>query len=230
MIVTLCPGAGPVCGGKFGQTHDQGEWAVAVFGYDFARWWRLAPWSTNPLMRGRDRTAALAFACAMAVILGLVPFAALVGSLTYADLDAESVRTSATTQQIDAVVTTEPTLRSQPSGTVDVIDHYATVAWEWPPGQLHSDEIRVPDGTERGGTVPTRVDAEGRRVAEPSSATSNVLLGIAAAVGFWVVGTVVVATSLEATRYFDRRARMRQWDRDWLKFETERGRTKGDSA
>ncbi|OZC80943.1 hypothetical protein CH274_12080 [Rhodococcus sp. 06-418-5] len=55
---------------------------VAVFGYDFARWWRLAPWSTNPLMRGRDRTAALAFACAMAVILGLVPFAALLGSLT----------------------------------------------------------------------------------------------------------------------------------------------------
>lgn len=201
-----------------------------MFGYDFARWWRLAPWSTNPLMRGRDRTAALVFACAMAVILGLVPFAALLGSLTYADLDAESDRTSATTQQIDALVTSEPTLRSQPSGIIDATDRYATVAWEWPPGQQHSDEIRVPDDTELGGTVATRVDAEGRRVAEPSSATSNVLLGIAAAVGFWVACTVVVVTALQATRYFDRRARFRQWDRDWLEFETERGRTKGDSA
>ncbi|OZC65731.1 hypothetical protein CH276_11135 [Rhodococcus sp. 06-470-2] len=203
---------------------------VAVFGYDFARWWRLAPWSTNPLMRGRDRTAALAFACAMAVILGLVPFAALLGSLTYADLDAAAARTSATTQQIDALVTSEPTLRSEDGAVFDHTEYYATVAWEWPPGQRHSGEVRLPDEAEQGATVSVRVDTEGRWVAEPSSATSNVLLGIVAAVGFWVACTVVVLTCLQATRYFDRRARMRQWDRDWLKFETERGRTKGDSA
>ena len=203
---------------------------VAVLGFEFARWWRLAPWSTKSLMRGCDRTAALVFGCAMVLILTLVPFAALLGSLTYSDLDAASARTRATTQQIDALVTSEPTLRSLPSGVIDATDYYATVAWEWPSGQQHSEEIRVPDGTEQGGTVPTRVDAEGRRVAEPSSATSNVLLGIAAAVGFWVACALVVVIALGATRYYDRRARMRQWDRDWLKFETERGRTRGDSA
>lgn len=230
LFITLCPGAPLVrCDTLEGRTILR-EWVVAVFGFDVARWWHLAPWSTNPLMRGRDRTSALVFACGLAVILGLVPFSALLGSLTYADLDAASARTRATTQQIDALVTSEPTLRSEESAVFDPTEHYATVAWEWPPGQRHSDEVRVPDEAEQGATVPVRVDSEGRRVAEPPSSTSNAVLGISAAVGFWVACTVVVVVALQATRYFGWRARMRQWDRDWLKFETERGRTKGDST
>ncbi|MFI8568256.1 hypothetical protein ACIGGF_17025 [Rhodococcus sp. NPDC078407] len=201
-----------------------------MFGFDVARWWRLAPWSTNPLMRGRDRTAALVVACGTAVILALVPFAALLGSLTYADLNAASARTRAGTQQIDALVTSEPTLRSEETAVFDPAEHYATVVWEWPPGQRHRDEVRVPDEAEQWETVLVRVDSEGGRVAEPPSSTSNAVLGISAAVGFWVTCAMVVVVAVQAMRYFGRRARMRQWDLDWLEFETERGRTKGDST
>ncbi|AJW41373.1 hypothetical protein CH273_17515 [Rhodococcus sp. 05-339-2] len=201
-----------------------------MFGYDVARWWHLAPWSSNPLMRGRDRAAAVLFAVAVSVVLALIPCAALVGSSVYLDLAAQSARTSATTRQVDAVVTGEPTVRSEPNSVMAVVELYATIVWEWPVGEKHSDEVRVPDGTVKGATVETRIDAQGDRVAEPATSTANVVSSVAAALGFWLGSTLVVITVLATGRHFDERARMREWDRAWLSFVTDRGRSRGGSA
>lgn len=197
---------------------------------EIRRWWRLAPWSANPLMRGCDRSSALLTLAAMVMLLIHVPIAATWGSLMYADLSARAAHERATHRQIEVMVLDDPSPRVVPGGPVDILDHRARVEWDVAGTDRREDEISVPPGTMKGDAVAVWIDETGARTGPPTSAVECVVVGISAAAAVWLAGAVLVGSALWGLRAADMRGRMQQWDRSWRDFETGQGHNHGESV
>lgn len=170
-----------------------------------------------------------AWAVTAVMVIVLVPFAALFGALTHANSAARTELHIATNHQVEALVTDDSTRRSVLAAPAENMDYYATIEWEARPGVQHDDQVRVSASTKKGDTVDIWVDNAGNRVAAPNSGLANAVLGVAAAVGFWGAGVVAALGTSATVSYTGRRAKLRQWERDWLDFAARRGRSRGGS-
>ncbi|WP_009472548.1 hypothetical protein [Rhodococcus sp. JVH1] len=189
------------------------------------RWWRLAPWSRNPLMRGTDRVDSVVAAVLITVVLIVVPFAAAFGTVTYTGLAERSHAELQTRHAQSAVLVEDPrpvVVADAHSRSPDTQDR-ATAQWTAPDGTLRSTDVETAPGTHRGDTVTVWVDTNGNVVAEPRSGMQNAAIAVSAALSVWAGAAVGALLLYSGVRWISGRSRMRQWDREW----NDLGRTPG---
>nr|WP_271213730.1 hypothetical protein [Rhodococcus wratislaviensis]GLK40951.1 membrane protein [Rhodococcus wratislaviensis] len=189
------------------------------------RWWRLAPWSRNPLMRATDRCDSVVAAVLITFILMVVPFAAALGTVTYTSLNERSHAELRTSHAQSAVVIDDPrhvVVADAPSRSPEMQGR-ATVQWTAPDGVLRSTDVEIRPGTHRGDTVTVWVDLTGNVVDEPRSGVENATIAVSAALLVWTVAAVCSLLLYVGVRWMNGRSRMHQWDRAWKDF----GRTQG---
>ena len=189
------------------------------------RWWRLAPWSRNPLMRGTDRVDSVVAAVLIAFVLIVVPFAAAFGTVTYTGLAERSHAELQTRHAQSAVLVEDPrpvVVADAHSRSPDTQDR-ATAQWTAPDGTLRSTDVQTAPRTHRGDTVTVWVDTNGNIVAEPRSGMQNAAIAVSAALSVWAGAAVGALLLYSGVRWISGRSRMRQWDREW----NDLGRTPG---
>ena len=189
------------------------------------RWWRLAPWSRNPLMRATDRWDSVVAAVLITFILIVVPFAAAFGTVTYTGLNERSHAELQTRHAQSAVLIDDPrqvVVADAHNRSPETQDR-ATAQWTAPDGTLRSTAVETTPGTHRGDTVTVWVDTNGNVVAEPRSGVQNAVIAVSAALSVWAGAAVCSLLLYMGVRWMNGRSRMRQWDREW----NDLGRTPG---
>ncbi|SNT10236.1 Rv1733c family protein [Rhodococcoides kyotonense] len=192
-----------------------GDWNTTLV----VRWWRLAPWSGNALMRRGDRVVSFATILAVFTALLLIPIAAVFGVSTYSNLDAESVLERAEFHRIDAVVVDAPVPVEVPMDYGVVTSSYATASWTYRDGIVHTGRVRLPVDASQGQRVPVWVDDAGALARPPRTGTENAALGVCAALGFWSVATMVTLVGVAGVWVLARRSDSKQWAREWRRLE-----------
>lgn len=187
-----------------------------------ARWWRLAPWSSNSLMRRGDRITSLATVMAVGFVLLLVPVAAVFGSSTYSRLGVESSLDSAHVHPAQATVVDVPTPVTAPTEFAVVMQSYAEARWRVADVE-HSGRVQVPIDAVQGQTIPIWVDDEGSRTRPPRKGIENAALGVCAALGIWAAGSVVAACGVGVVRLTAARANSKRWTRELRRLERSTG-------
>ncbi|RZL82437.1 MAG: hypothetical protein EOP32_11420 [Rhodococcus sp. (in: high G+C Gram-positive bacteria)] len=188
-------------------------------------WWRLAPWSRNPLMRTRDRINFVVAALMITFVLIMVPFAAAFGTVTYTSLNDQSRADLQSRHAQSAVLIDDPhrvIVGDAPSRAPETEDH-ATAQWTAPDGTLQSTDVETRPGAHRGDTVSVWIDPNGHVVDEPRSGLENAAIAVGAALSVWATAAVGSFLLLSGIRWVNTRSRMRQWDREW----NDVGRTPG---
>lgn len=189
------------------------------------RWWRLVPWSRNPLMRATDRFDAVVAAVLIAFILMMVPFAAAFGTVTNTGLNERSQAELQTRYAQSAVLIDDPRHVVVPDAAsrFPETQDRATAQWTAPDGALRSTVVETRSGTHRGDTVTVWVDMSGNVVDEPRLGVENAVIAVSAALSVWAAAAVCSVLLYLGVRWVNGRSRMRQWDREW----NDLGRTPG---
>ncbi|WP_072691638.1 Rv1733c family protein [Rhodococcus marinonascens] len=184
------------------------------------RWWRLAPWNRNPLMRTSDRLDFVATAVMIAFLLMMVPFAAAFGTATYTGLAERSHAEHQIGHAESAVLIDDPQqLVVWGTGSRSPqMENRATAQWSAPNGTLRSSAVEARSSAQRGDTVDVWVDTYGNVTEEPRSATENSAIAVSSALSVWVGAAVVSSLLFFGFRWMNTRSRMRQWDQEWNDF------------
>ncbi|MGW1044101.1 Rv1733c family protein [Streptomyces sp. NPDC002547] len=150
----------------------------------------------------------------------------LAGLLTAGAVERDLDRQRSERQEIPAVVTADA-VDAAPVRQIGARPARATVRWTGPDGSAHTDGARVPPGTRAGTGIAVWIDQRGRLAQEPLSgadaglraATAGVLVATAAGGTAWGCGWLV--------RVCLDRQRLRQWDEEWDRIDTQWGRKTG---
>lgn len=190
------------------------------------RWWRMAPWSRNPLMRRCDRVDAAAALLATVFVLIMVPCAAAFGTATYTGLSEQSHADRQRSHRQAAVLVADP----RPGSVAETRTSYrepqnhASAHWTAPDGTLRSGDVPTPPPDAKSGdTIDVWIDSNGNLAAEPRSGQENATVAVSAALCVWAAAASGAFLLLSCIRWMNSRRRMRQWDREWNEF----GRTPG---
>ncbi|WP_213572845.1 hypothetical protein [Rhodococcus sp. USK13] len=180
------------------------------------RWWRLAPWSRNSLMRPSDRFESLAALMTTLFVLLLVPCAAAFGTVSYTDLSEQSRTDRANRHVTTAVLVDDPKPRMDDGYTRSPLTHdYASARWLSSDGSSRTGNVEAPPRAMAGDTVEVWIDSNGDIVDAPRTGTENAALAVSAAMSVWAIGATTAILLLVITRWVGARNRMRQWDREW---------------
>ncbi|WP_349536385.1 Rv1733c family protein [Rhodococcus rhodochrous] len=182
-----------------------------------ARWWRLRPWSANPLMRGIDRVEAVAFMLLVGLILLVVPVAGVVGTVSYAQFSEQSRQQLTDGRQVQAVVLDDdPDDASVPNPLAESASSPGPALARWEvDGVEHIGRVGPEARGHTGETVRIWVDATGDYMPVPRSGTENALAALGAALAIVVLGTVTCALTLFGIHVVMNRQRFSRWDRKW---------------
>ncbi|EID77822.1 MULTISPECIES: Rv1733c family protein [Rhodococcus] len=179
------------------------------------RWWRLAPWSGNPLMRRSDRIESLMVLIMVGVVLMLVPIAGAVGTATHTRLTEQAQQAAANGQQVPAVLleNPRPPMGEEPTRGPTGQDQ---VRARWVvDGTEHTGIVDTGTGARAGQTVTVWVDKDGNYMAAPNTATDNALGAIGAALGFLMLGTVGCGLFLIGFHWLLAKHHRSQLQREW---------------
>ncbi|MBH5143639.1 MULTISPECIES: hypothetical protein [Rhodococcus erythropolis group] len=72
------------------------------------RWWRLRPWSENPLMRRSDRIESVVILIVAVTVLLLVPLAGAIGTAAHARLTDQARSAAVSGRQVQALLLENP--------------------------------------------------------------------------------------------------------------------------
>ncbi|UTT46810.1 Rv1733c family protein [Rhodococcus gordoniae] len=181
------------------------------------RWWRLRPWSANPLMRGSDRLEAVAVVLLVAIMLLLVPVAGVIGTDSYAQLTERSHQQAIEERQVPAIV-----LDDDPDDVAvrDPMAEYSSrlepvlARWEVE-GVEHTGLVGLDSRGETGETVRIRVDEKGDYIPASRTGTENAIAALGAALAFLILETVGYVLTLLGIHGVVNRHRISQWHREW---------------
>jgi hypothetical protein len=180
------------------------------------RWWRLAPWSRNSLMRPSDRFESLAVLMAALLVLMLVPCAAAFGTVSYTDLSEQSRTDRANRHVTTAVLVDDPKPRMDDGYTRSPLTHdEAPARWRASDVSPRTGDVEAPPNAQAGDTVDVWIDASGDVVDEPRTGTENAAIAVSAALCVWAIGATTAVVLLALVRWAGSRERMRRWDREW---------------
>ena len=190
-----------------------------------SRWWRLTPWSRNPLVRARDRFDVVVAAVVISFVLIMVPFAAAFGTVTNTRLNDQSRADLLSGHAQSAVLIDDPhqVLVGGAAGDAPDTEDRATAQWAAPDGNLQSTDVETRPGAHRGDAVSVWIGPDGHVVDEPRSGPENAVIAVGAALSVWATAAVGSFLLLCGVRWVNTRSRMRQWDREW----NDVGRTPG---
>jgi len=176
------------------------------------RWWRMAPWNTNPLMRPSDRLRSALAIFAVAVCIASVPFAVAAGTASYTDAADRTRAEDAAETPVTATLVMDPVYDRSARGI------YAQASWRRA-GSLTTTFIGVPVGAVRGDRIRVWLDSDGAPVAPPPWANAAPWIGIGVSVGIVFGICCAAALSVEFVRRRIARANSSQWDRRWRSFD-----------
>ena len=181
------------------------------------RWWRLRPWSPNPLMRGSDRIETVAVIFIVAAMMLLVPIAGAIGTVSYAQLTERSHQAITGAQQVPALVV------DNDAGAMPVRDPVSETStglapvlarWE-AAGTEHTGRVRLETRAEAGETVLIWVDEDGKYRPAPRTGTENAIAALGTALAFLVLGTAGCALVLFGLHWVMNRHRIVRWQQEW---------------
>ncbi len=179
-----------------------------------ARWWRLRPWSSNPLLRGSDRLETLSILVIAVLLALLIPVAGAVGTNTYARLSG-TTGARERNHEVSAVLTDDaPQPLVSPAGSSSYLVAHAHARWSMN-GVAHTGLVTVDAGAKAGQTVPIWIDPSGANVGAPRSGADNAVAAVGVAVGVWALGSVGCVLVILALHWQADRHRLRQWQREW---------------
>ncbi|MFC9557786.1 hypothetical protein ACFTWF_44060 [Rhodococcus sp. NPDC056960] len=190
------------------------------------RWWRLGPWSANPLMRRSDRIESAVVLVIIVVVLMLVPVAGAVGTATYTRLTDQAHLAADRGRQVSAVLLDDPrpqmgdTAVGAPTGRDQVHARWVV------DGAEHTGLIDTGVGARAGQTVMVWVNDQGNYMDAPNTGTENALDAVGAALAFLVLGTGGGGLLLIGFHCLMAKRRAAGWAREWRSI----GRSPGASA
>ncbi|MFC9552539.1 hypothetical protein ACFTWF_16995 [Rhodococcus sp. NPDC056960] len=179
------------------------------------RWWRLAPWSGNPLMRRSDRIESTIVLVVVVVALMVVPVAGAVGTATYTRLTERAHQVAGSGRQVPAVLLDDP---RPPPGEIPMRGpagrDQAPARWVLE-GTEHTGVVETDIGARAGQTVTVWVDADGNFMQPPNSGTESGIEAISAAIMFLILGITGCGLLLAGTHGALARYRRSRWQREW---------------
>lgn len=186
------------------------------------RWWRLRPWTDNELMRSADRLESAIVTIAVVLSGVWLIVAVLIGADTRARLDREAAAAAADQRQVEAVLLADApakTSASSPWGPTPYGADAVTVPASWTrAGQQFTGPVPAPPDARAGHTVVVTVDARGA-VVPPRTAADHTVVAVFAGLGIWAAGAGVAVGAACVAHSALTRYRLRQWARDWDRFD-----------
>jgi hypothetical protein len=177
---------------------------------------RLHP-GRNPLARAGDRVEAALLVLMIAGALLALPFAAAVGSDTYAAQTARAEQERTTRHPATAVsLAAAPNQTYSTDGAGAPADQTTVqAAWFDARGARHTGDVLADAGSPAGSKLSVWLDQRGELTSEPLSASTSAADGVFAAILLWVAITGALAGLYGAGRLVLDRLRAAAWDRAW---------------
>ncbi|WP_328442492.1 MULTISPECIES: Rv1733c family protein [unclassified Amycolatopsis] len=177
---------------------------------------RLFP-GRNPLARFGDRVEAALLVLMVAGALLTLPFAAAVGSDTYAAQTARAEQERTTRHPATATsLAAAPTRTYSTDGAGAPADQTTVpAAWFDARGTRHTGDVLADSGSPKGTHLPVWLDQRGELTTEPLSPSTSVADGVFAAILLWLAVTGVLAALYGLGRFVLDRLRAAAWDRAW---------------
>ena len=176
----------------------------------FARRAGLAP---TPLRRPVDRVDNLIMAVAVLLAVAAIPFAVMVGRITYqSNLDTAAAQAASRTQ-ITAVLVQDAPSATQVPGVVTTTT--ALARWQWPAGTMRTGMVPATPGDPVGTRETIWVDQQGQVTPAPLTGDQAGSRGIITAILAWL-GVVTVLTLLAGLAHWQlNRRRFAAWAAEW---------------
>ncbi|MEU4523980.1 hypothetical protein AB0F52_35330 [Amycolatopsis sp. NPDC024027] len=177
---------------------------------------RLLP-GRNPLARAGDRVEALLLLLAVAGALLAIPFAAALGSETYAAQTARAAQERTTRHPATAVSLAAASGQSYGTDGAGAPAAQTTVpaAWFDARGTRHTGDVLADPGSPAGTRVSVWLDQHGELTGEPLSASTSAADGVFAAILLWAAITGALAGLYGTARFVLARFHAAAWDRAW---------------
>ncbi|WP_410588835.1 hypothetical protein [Amycolatopsis sp. lyj-23] len=177
---------------------------------------RLLP-GRNPLARVGDRVEALLLLLAIAGAILAIPFAAAVGSETYAAQTARASQERTTRHPATAVSLAAASGQSYGTDGAGAPVDQTTVpaAWFDARGTRHTGDVLTDAGSPAGTRVPVWLDQHGELTTEPLTASTSAADGVFAAILLWAAVTGGLVGLYAAVRFVLSRLHAAAWDRAW---------------
>jgi hypothetical protein len=177
---------------------------------------RLLP-GRNPLARAGDRVEALLLLLAVAGALLAIPFAAALGSETYAAQSARAAQERTTRHPATAVSLAAASGQSYGTDGAGAPAAQTTVpaAWFDARGTRHTGDVLADPGSPAGTRVSVWLDQHGELTGEPLSASTSAADGVFAAILLWAAITGALAGLYGTARFVLARFHAAAWDRAW---------------
>ncbi|WP_326947607.1 hypothetical protein OG439_01920 [Amycolatopsis sp. NBC_01307] len=177
---------------------------------------RLFP-GGNPLARFGDRVEAALLLLLVAGALLTLPFAAAVGSDTYAAQTARAEQERTTRHPATATSLAAAATQTYSTDGAGAPADQTTVpaAWFDARGTRHTGDVLADSGSPKGTHVPVWLDQRGELTTEPLSPATSAADGVFAAILLWVAVTGALAALYGVARFVLGRLRAAAWDRAW---------------
>ncbi|MFF5989637.1 Rv1733c family protein [Prauserella flavalba] len=175
----------------------------------------------NPLARPSDRAEAAALLLAIVLPLLALPFAAALGSDSYARESRAAELEAGTRYETTAVLLADavpesPTAYSGGRQTVSV-----RAEWRLPDGSSGRGLVVAEAGLHKGSKVPVWLDASGERVRPPRTQAMVTWNAVAVAITVWLAVTLACACGWWALHALLDHARRERWQREWVELDRE---------
>ncbi|MDQ7802198.1 hypothetical protein Q5425_00530 [Amycolatopsis sp. A133] len=182
-----------------------------------ARFGRLVHPGRNPLARAGDRVEALLLLLAVVGAFLAIPFAAAIGSETYAAQNTRAAQERATRHPATAVSLAAAS--GQPYSTdgagAPAAETTVPAAWFDARGTRHTGDVLTDPGSPAGARIPIWLDSRGELAGQPRSASTSAADGVFAAVLLWAAITGALAGLYVTVRFILTRLHAAAWDRAW---------------
>jgi hypothetical protein len=186
------------------------------------RWWRLAPWSLNRLMRTSDRLESAAVLLVVVCVLLLIPVAAAVGTATYTRLGDQARTDRETGHQVPAVLLEDSWVGLSETNLSPEESFLAPAEWIVD-GTSHTGEVPTEAGAKSGQTVGVWTDPRGNLVDVPKTGAENAYTAVGVALGVWISSAAICFGILFGIFWAARKYQMSQWGREWRDLGTTPG-------
>ncbi len=182
-----------------------------------ARFGRRVHPGRNPLARAGDRLEAVLLLLAVAGAFLAVPFAAALGSETYAAQSTRAEQERSTRHPATAVSLAAASGQSYGSDGAGAPVDQTTVpaAWFDARGVRHTGDVLADEGSPAGTRVSVWLDQRGELTGEPLTGVTSAVDGIFAAILLWVAVTGTLAGLYGAARFVLSRLHAAAWGRAW---------------
>jgi len=182
-----------------------------------ARFGRRVRPGRNPVARTGDRVEAFLLLLAVVGAFLAIPFAAALGSETYAAQNARAEQERATRHPATAVslAAASPQPYSTDGAGAPAAETTVQAAWFDARGIRHTGDVLTDPGSPAGARIPIWLDQHGELAGQPLSASTSAADGVFAAILLWVAITGALAALYGTARFVLTRFHAAAWDRAW---------------